>query len=1112
VEGEDYRETTFTHLRTEEPIVENAAASGGRTLKLVADDAPPAEGFTTTYEVSAPTAGYYVLEVTGSPFWKSYISPSFDFRVNGGDYRSMKTRGGRESAGGDLFSYQAGTVSLEAGVNTVTVRVDDRRRVGDPGRFVYEFDRLRFRPAPFAVESITGDAPMNVFTTAESVGLDVAFSYPATEEKTFRYTVTDYFGEVVDTGSIAVDAGASSVRLDLGSLQRGHYTVSTRFGASNGDGSSGDGEAYTAGHTTFFGVVTPPGDRRDVDHPFASMSGVSNTVPHDRMGEYADVLRRGGLSTVREISVRWTTSLGVNPAPGEFDWSAFDRWLDPLSEGNDLLYVNPNTPGWTRTRERTRNNRFEAPDDLRHAYDFVERTASRYRDAFEAWEVHNEPENNGALPHRLAPYTKMSAIAVRDSDADLPVVLPGWASGSTRPGPAETIVTTYESDLAPYVDVYNSHHYTPHEARDDTKVVSVDFPTVQYHDALRTLYGLEDLPYWVTEAGIRVTTDPGASMSERERADQARFIVTSAIVNLGLGVDKYFWFVYHHSALRELRFGTLTDSFTPRPAAVAYAVLSDVVSDGDYVGQIQALPDTVDGHILQNSADEEIAVLWAGTETTVDLPVRADRVTEVDLVGRTSERTAGGSISLDVGPNPIYVRTDGTLGLETAPLARAPPERALSTGLDPDVASRPDGRTRPDGSTASDDGSLTTAQRVVLAPQFPTGGSLPEDETIAERFASVTQPGARTVLAAGETHPVTLQVYNTNDEAVTVDLEGAAGDGWRVVDGAWTVEVDAGGLATLDVELAPGRDGGARVVDQRPAFLEFWGTVGDEPVPRSTALIVASEVFGDAFDHDRPALTAQLRNDGDTASAVQSVEWRFGDASGTASVDATVPPNGTETITVPVDEVPFYEFHDATLDVDVGVVSWRFRDEVMFSPIPVGAPYEDSSMRAPADGYVFTDKTEVYGGQEDLSMDATVWQSDEGLRVQAIVSDDVYFPNAACDNPEPRMAHDTLVVALEEYALAADDYRQGGERLGLWTGPEKAGYENVSVGEAAVSIERDDEAGEVRYDITIPWAVLGAIDRETPSTLTLWRLDHDGVLQTGRAWWSDDVVFLDGPS
>jgi hypothetical protein len=1087
VEGENYTETNFENVHRDPPIEPADDASGGRQLKLTAPEDPPEGGYQTTYEVTAPSAGYYAFDVVGSPFQEHWVS-TFEYRVDGGEFTSPTYDDPSELFTG-VFDYQAGTVYLEEGTNTFTVRVDERRRINDRDRYVFVFDRFRFRPVPLTVESIVGSAPMNVFTSGESVDLEVSFNHPTTGDRTVTYELVNYDGETVEDGSVSVDAEAASARVAVGSMPHGHYTVTVGF------------EDEAGSWSEYLGVVTPPAERADVDHPFASMSGASRHIPHDRLDEYGAVIERGGLSTLREISVRWNDGSGVNPARGEFDWSFFDRWLPPLGEATDLLYVNPNTPSWARESE----NQLAVADDLFDAYDFVRNTASRYAETFSAWEIDNEPELHGIVPHRLGAYIKMSAIAVSDSNADLPVVLPGWAANSLLPGSNETVVTAFENEIGSYVDVYNLHAYQLHER--SREIHPTEHPAIQYHQALRARYGMDDLPLWITEAGIRIRTEGGVPMTEADLADQARFIVTSAITAIGLGVEKYFWFVYHNNPTRRTKFGTFARGLTPRPSLVAYAVLSDVVADGDYAGVVQNGPDGVEGHLFERADGGEVAVLWSDQQRSIELPVTAERVREIESMGARTDRTAGGSLSVDVGPDPLYLVAEESLDLETAPFPAATDEAAIRTGNDPAIASRPPGRSRPTEPASATSDELTTAQRVVLAPLYPTGEQGSAD-TVAEKFGY--DPKSRTHLTAGRRHPVTLEVYNTNDRPVSVDLQAAAGDGWRVTGGPDTVEVGATSRTTASFELAPERSEDVTVVDQRPAFIEFWGTVESESIPRSTSLVVAEGALTPTFEGTSPAFEVTLENPADRARTVRSVEWSVGGREGSASLDATVPSNGSETITVPVSRPDrYYTSQDATVrvtfeDADPTVV----RDEVTFSPIPAGSASDLPPIRAPEDGIVAMNAVAVYDGGADARTRTRVWHTADALHVRARITDDTYFPDSASESHQ--RPHDTMVIALEEYAIAVDDYADGGVRLSQWTGPDDSGDGNQAIEDADASIDRTGDGGDRTVDVAIPWSVLDAIDRETSSRLTLWSIDDDGAVNKGRVWWTDEVFFLDG--
>jgi hypothetical protein len=1088
IEAEAFESTNFRNTLRPSPAQKTEGASNGKLLKLTTPEDPPDGGYVTTYEITAPAAGYYAVDVIGNPLGESWASP-YEFRVNDGEWRSP-TFASSENVFDAIFDYQAGTVRLEKGTNTFSVRVTERRQINDRDRYVFSFDRFRFRPAPLRIDSIVGSAPMNVFTAAEPIELTVGLNHPTTAEQTVHYEVLAYDGETVRDGTTTVGSGGSDAAVSFDTLPLGHYTVQAWF-ADDPDRTWSE----------FLGVVTPVEDRGGTDHPFASMTGVSQHITADERDDFSAVLRRGGISMVREISLRWNDKSAVNPGRGEFDWSFFDQWLPPLGEGTDVCFTSPNSPSWTRSHE----HRAEIPDDLFTVYDFVGATASRYRDVLSGWETHNEPELHGIRPHRLGPHVKMSAIAIAASSTDLPVVMPGWSAFSLMPGPNELMVTALENDLAPYVDVYNHHAYQHHEPNRDLH--PTEQPAIQYHRALQERYGLGELPLWITEAGLRVKTADAGPMSADQRADQARFVVTSAITAVALGVEKYFWYIYHNNPNQNTKYGAFSETHTPRPALVAYGVLADVVAEGTYAGVLEDVPEAVTGHVFERADGGEVAVCWSSEETTVELPISAGTVRETETMGDSTERSAGGSLSVDLGPNPIYLSSDESLGLSTAPYPAASQDRALETGHDPEVANRPAGRTRPVGDGGAGGEGLTTAQRVVFAPEYPTG-SLETTETVAERFR---RNGSRMRFTAGRVHPVTLQVYNANDEPVTVDLRGAAGDGWEVRGGSPSVEVGSEAMTTVEFELGPATDDEAdtTVVDQRPAFVEFWGTVGGESVPRSTSLVAADPVLRATFEGTTPALEVDLHNDGDRDRQITTVEWQSGTNTGTARPGTTVPSNGARTVSIPV-EAPdrYYTPQDTTLEVTFDDGSSRvFRDALAFSPVPTGSAADLPAIRAPEDGYVAMNAVALYDGPDDVSARTNLWQTGEALHVRARVTDDVYFPDAASGNHQ--RVHDTFVIAIEGYALAADDYADGGQSLSMWTGPESDG-DDVTVDAADVSITRDEAAGETRFDVTIPWSLLDAIDRTTPSTVTLWTMDDDGATNEGRVWWSGDVDFLDG--
>jgi hypothetical protein len=1081
VEGEDYADTNWVKKWSGGIVEDDEQASNGQVLKLATEEAAPDGGYVVSYSITPPADGYYALVYRGTPIRKQWVS-AFAYRVDDGPYQDAGQESLEKLAQG-LFEYRAGVVELAGGEQTFEIRVNRPRPRDELHSLVV--DRLEFVPVGFGVESIVGDAPMNIFEEGESVALDVGFNHPAEGEGALAYTVLDYHGDPVDEGTATVDAGAETVSLDLGTLPLGHYEIQAGF---EGTGREREGERERA--SDFVGVVPAVADRSGVDHPFASMSGVVNNIPHDRMEEYAAAIRRSGVSLMREISARWKAD--VSPARGEYDWTAFDRWLEPLSEGQDLLYVNPESAPWARESE----NRFAVPDDLFDAYDFVGSVADRYRDSFRAWQVHNEPEHNEVRPYRLGAYTKMTAIALRDTVPEMPLVLAPPSTGSLRPNPSEVQVGTLNDDLAPYADVYALHAYRAWEPGYAT--YETEFPQVQYHQRLRQAYGLGDLPLWLTEAGMRIKTPSGRAMTRSERTDQARYVVTSAITALSYGVDKFFWFILHNNPARPLKHGLFAEGLTPRPSLVAYAVLGDTLGDVEYVGRLADVPDDVEGHVLRNAAGETSAVLWAAESQSVTVETAAGELEHRTLMGQAETRSADGSVAVEVGPDPIYL-TAPDLIPEDAIESVDPDDRA-SEG-DPDAI----GEVDVVPADARDDRSLSTGERVVLAPRFPTEAPTGHD-LAAERIGQAS--GTRVTLPAGDVHPVTVEVYNVNDRAVSGTVRLEPGEGWRVEDATRTVEVPANQQQSVTFDVHAGDDGdGRRHVLDDVSDLTVTGTFDGEEATRSVTTVQPDDVLSATFDDATPALDVAVHNPTDGTLTVDGVEWSLGDASGDTGIETSIAAGDTETLTIPVEEPPNY-FGPVSATVDVAVSDGpdrRVTGPVHFAPI--AAMDSPPTIDLPADGTVSKWLSRPYRGPEDLSAEIAIGQSEEALSLSAAVTDDVYFPDA--DSGVHNRPNDSVLLGIGDYLYHVTNRADGGPVVQAWTTP--AGVSgNPNMEPAEVSFEREEASATTTVEATIPWSLLEAIDRSSPTALTVWTIDDDGTGMEGRGVWRGTVDFVDG--
>jgi hypothetical protein len=101
-------------------------APSGRALNLHKQEAP-AEGYLLEYSVNVDRAGAWLMEICASPHSTGWVSP-YEYKINNGEYSLINSSNASvvEVHNGSYTRY-AISVELDAGVNSITLRVANRR-------------------------------------------------------------------------------------------------------------------------------------------------------------------------------------------------------------------------------------------------------------------------------------------------------------------------------------------------------------------------------------------------------------------------------------------------------------------------------------------------------------------------------------------------------------------------------------------------------------------------------------------------------------------------------------------------------------------------------------------------------------------------------------------------------------------------------------------------------------------------------------------------------------------------------------------------------------------------------------------------------------------------
>ncbi|HEY3872474.1 MAG TPA: glycoside hydrolase family 3 C-terminal domain-containing protein [Actinocrinis sp.] len=247
------------------------------------------------------------------------------------------------------------------------------------------------------------------------------------------------------------------------------------------------------------------------------------------------------------------------------------------------------------------------------------------------------------------------------------------------------------------------------------------------------------------------------------------------------------------------------------------------------------------------------------------------------------------------------------------------------------------------------------------------------------------------------------------------------------------------------------------------------------------------------------SLQVVLNNPSDTPTAVTGIDWKLGSASGTQPVSATIAPQGSATVDVPVSGISFATIYQFTVTsvISGDLTSESLSGHVTFMPVvykSLGSswtvadvqdgPYVD--LATTADGtWGSLDNSLPYGGPSYLS--GKVWFDWDSnyLYVTADITESAFANPATGANiwqgDSMQFAATSGVPgasATTSTASANGHYEYGaaltpdGSQLYRWTSPSQGAGQ---VADATVNVTRDDATDTTLYEVALPWSDLTSV-------------------------------------
>ncbi|MDQ0950324.1 hypothetical protein QFZ24_004247 [Streptomyces phaeochromogenes] len=756
--------------RTNIPVVRDRRASGGSYLALNTKKTPPKGGWYAAYTIQAPEAGVYALTaVATAPVETPHTEATASYlqlALNDGRFaeiaRSQPYWYESKPAWGNLSVLDLDDLELRRGENTLTFRVTEPTVLETGTAYALALDRftLRRREGLELREVHTGgDGTLSTYRFGEPASLALGLNGRPDDPYRVRYTVVDYFGERVAEGYATIAAGETTVKVPLPQLPPGNYRVA----ASAAD--AGDAEAVV-GH---FACLPALAAASGAANRFGVNVWATSLVPPSRLDAFAAAMRDMGAGWTRDGQA-WPAA---EPTPGAYDTEHHDGVTRTMRRhGLAPLEVMSPAPEWAMTTAS-----LPLPTDLRHAYRYARRLASRHPAAVQ---LSNEPDVDvtSSTGDAHAAFVKAAALGIADTPDRPLVVLPGIAQA----GHFQDLLLA--NDVVRYADVWAFHGYP-----DPAEQGEPAFPgAAEEQRELAERLGADDVPRSMTECGAFFAVRPGVDLAPAQQAVQARYLVRSMVEGLAAGNTRQFWFAGPPLHDDGVYFGLLSREFQPLPAYSACAALTSLLGEAHFVGPVNGLPTGVVGFEFDSGRGESVRVLWASQPVRVPVP----GATVYDVMG--ARMTTDGD-AVPVSRDPVYTVTKGTR-LVTRP---TPHHRA----------------------------SLSPAEHIVLSQRYAARNAAPNKDNGDAEPPLGYRLSRRTRMS--------LDVYNftSTSRTVTVNAPRPAG-GWSArAEGPTRVEVPPQGRTTLDFTITA-TSGVKRRTDHR---LKFTATLDGDDVPPSVSLV-----------------------------------------------------------------------------------------------------------------------------------------------------------------------------------------------------------------------------------------------------------------------------------
>lgn len=500
-------------------------------------------------------------------------------------------------------------------------------------------------------ELLNGAAALNVFDTDYAIKIDYVHEFSEDADNA-KVELVDYFGKTLVSANLekTEENNKWQVSFVIEKHPTGYFTVRV------------NGEVVE-----FYVVVPALKDRTVKDSPFAMDTALTFLLRGKDpalFGHYSAAMRLTGVNWVRE-RLQWKDYQIEKNEDGSFTYD--EDYLNGVKEkldvikgaGLNVLMTYSTGPKWAVANARSlpgsevskgdRPNTLATYDTQLAIYDATKRIAEKLDKHMDVVELINEPDHPAFrdLAEHYSGWLKAAALAIVDSGAEnVKISMTGLCA---NPNGYAFVPIMMGSDVMKYCAVFNYH---THIYNHDFSVVDLvpDYgnnAVAREFAALRELYKIRQTT-WISESGMKI---PQTRPTEEQKAIQTPYAVTGAVQALSYGNNKYFWFVVAPYSEEGGDFSTFSGQHKPYPVIAVYAVMTQILGEAKYLGELKNMPNDKARGYLFNTGKDIVSVAWMATgKASYKVPSDAK---VFDVMGQPLEPVDG---EVELSVNPIYIR------------------------------------------------------------------------------------------------------------------------------------------------------------------------------------------------------------------------------------------------------------------------------------------------------------------------------------------------------------------------------------------------------------------------------------------------------------------------